>query len=167
MGETPPLPDLILSLEQATFMAKQLPNTDDPTHLLQIYSSLHHAHQNLSNFLSKMGIPLPPPAAENSISSATGAVRDENGNDPMQVGDNDEVEVEENSKVTSTIEEVEDKMRECFIRNKRPKRPLSPSAAVAVEEQRLSGDGFAGRVTDFDPLATKLRALDLIYQFHG
>ena len=34
-----PLQELVLTLEQATHMAKQLPATIDPTYLLQIYTS--------------------------------------------------------------------------------------------------------------------------------
>lgn len=85
----------------------------------------------------------------------------------MQVGeDGDDFEAEEETS-KCTIDKVEEKMRECFIKNKRPKRPLSPSAAAYVEEKRLSDDGFVGRVKDYDPHATRLRALELVYQFHG
>ncbi|PQM36788.1 uncharacterized protein Pyn_03920 [Prunus yedoensis var. nudiflora] len=62
---------------------------------------------------------------------------------------------------------VEEQMRDCFIKNKRPKRRLSPSAAAVVEERRLNGDGFVGSVKGFDPHESKLRALELVYQFHG
>ncbi|KAL3604059.1 hypothetical protein D5086_004918 [Populus alba] len=161
----PPLPDLILSLEQATLMAKQLPSTTDPTHLLQIYSSLHQAHHHLSSFLSQNhqlpSFPLQPPPQENSLSSATGA--DENGDEPMQVGDDDE----ENSNKVVSIEKVEERMKDCFIKNKRPKRPLSPSTVAVAEERRMYDDGFGGGIVGFDPRETRLRALDLIYQFHG
>ncbi|KAI4354976.1 hypothetical protein L6164_003795 [Bauhinia variegata] len=143
---------------------KKLPSTADPTHFLQICSSLRHAHQHLINFLSKIELPTPPPPVENSFSSATGAVRDDNGNDPMQIGDDEEVEVEENS-MRTTVEKVQEKNRDCFIRNKRPKRPLSPSAVAAtVEEQRLSDDGFVEKATDFDPHAMKLQTLDMRLQ---
>lgn len=162
----PPLSDLILSLEQATLMAKQLPSTTNPTHLFQIHSSLHHAHQNLSTFLSTVQFHSPVAAAEeNSSSSANGAAAD---GEPMQVGeDGDDFEAEEEETSKCTIDKVEEKMRECFIKNKRPKRPLSPSAAAFVEEKRLSDDGFVGRVKDYDPHAMRLRALELVYQFHG
>ncbi|CAK7347998.1 unnamed protein product [Dovyalis caffra] len=163
------LPDLILSLEQAILMAKQLPSATDPTHLLQTYSSLHQAHQHLSSFLSQNQLPSfplppppPPPQEENSLSSATGA--DENGNEPMQVGDDD---YEENSNKVVSIDKVEERMRDCFIKNMRPKRPLSPSTVAVAEERRLSDDGFGGGIMGFDPRGTRLRALDLIYQFHG
>nr|XP_011469083.1 PREDICTED: uncharacterized protein LOC105352853 [Fragaria vesca subsp. vesca] len=147
----PPLSNLILSLEQATLMAKQLPSTTDPTHLLHIHSSLHQAHHHLSAFLSTTHFPQPPPAAENSLSSAT-------GNDPMDLAGE-----EENSK--ATIERVEEQMRRCFIKNKRGrKRQLSPSAAA--EERRVNGDGVGGSVVSFDPHETRLRALELVYQFH-
>ncbi|KAL3743460.1 hypothetical protein ACJRO7_018711 [Eucalyptus globulus] len=160
--------ELIQSLEQATFMAKQLASTADPTHLLHIHSSLHQSHLLLSSFLSSSAhhhLLLPPPnpppaapasAAENSFSSATGAP------EPMQLGDDDGGEAEENSK--ATVDRVEERMRNCFIKNKRPKRPLSPSSAAAAEEGRGGGgDGVPG----YDPHGTRLRALDLVYQFHG
>ncbi|CAN0915600.1 hypothetical protein LINGRAHAP2_LOCUS29216 [Linum grandiflorum] len=38
-----PLPDLVLSLEQATQLENQLPSTFDPNHIQQIYSALHLA----------------------------------------------------------------------------------------------------------------------------
>ncbi|KAE9622044.1 hypothetical protein Lal_00033032 [Lupinus albus] len=170
-AEPPPSPpphlsDLILSLEQATLMAKQLPSTTNPTHLNQIHNSLHFAHQHLSTFLSTLQFS--PMAAENSLSSANG-VAAHDGQEPMQVGDDDDDDddgvVEETSKYI--IDEVEEKMRDCFIKNKRPKRPLSPSAAAFVEEKRLSDDGFVGRVKNYDPHAMRIRALDLVYQFHG
>lgn len=165
MADAPPLQELVLSLEQATHMAKQLPTTTDPTHLFQIYTSLHQAHHHLATFLSTTQQFPPPPslphAAENSLSSATGTA----DTDPMQVVDDDVEEAEENSK--GTIDKVEEKMRDCFIKNKRPKRPLSPSAVAVVEERRLYDDGFARGVKGFDPHATRLRALDLVYQFHG
>lgn len=148
------LSELIVSLEQATFMAKQLPSSN-PSHLNQIHTSLYQAHHHLNAFLSTLQS---PPVPENSVSSANGAA-------PMQLGDDgedDDGDDEETSKCT--IDKVEQKFRDCFIKNKRPKRPLSPSAAARVEEKRLSNDGF---VKDYDPHAVKLRALDLVYQFHG
>ncbi|XP_061339963.1 uncharacterized protein LOC133286549 [Gastrolobium bilobum] len=164
---TPSLAELILSLHQATIMAKQLSSTNNPTHIHQIHTCLHHAHHHLSNFLSTLQYPSPhpPPAAENSFSSANGAAPD---GEPMQMGD-DEDDDDDDDEGTSkcTIDKVEEKMRNCFIKNKRQKRPLSPSAAAFVEEKRLSDDGFVGRVKDYDPHAMRLRALDLVYQFHG
>ncbi|KAK2650436.1 hypothetical protein Ddye_017925 [Dipteronia dyeriana] len=174
----PPLTDLILSLEQATIMAKQLPAATDPTHQLQIFSFLQQAHNCLSSFLSSSQLhaiasapPPPPPPAENSLSSATGAAAaaamvDENsgGGEPMQVGDDDE---EEENNYKTSIDRVEERMRDCFIKNKRPKRPLSPTSVAVAEEKRLSEDGFARGVSGFDPHWAKLRALDLVYQFHG
>ncbi|XP_022770341.1 radixin-like [Durio zibethinus] len=171
------LTELVFLLEQANQMAKQLPATSDPTYLFQIYSSLHQAHHSLSSFLSATQTqfhvpppppppqpPLPPVAAENSLSSATGAAN-EDGSEPMQVGDENEAEAEENSK--TSIDKVEEKMRECFIKNKRAKRQLSPSSAVVAEERRICEDRFVGGIMGFDPLGEKLRALDLVYQFHG
>ncbi|KAF7836819.1 AP2/ERF transcription factor SNZ [Senna tora] len=152
--------DLILSLEQATFMAKQLQSTTHRSSLLQIYTSLHSAHHNLSNFLSLIDFP-PRPPPENHFSSAAATNPDETGGQPMEVGgEYDEVEAEEE------ISKVQDKMRDCFIKNKRQKRPLSPSA-TAAEERRFFDDGFVDRVKDFDAHAMRLKALDLVYQFHG
>lgn len=156
---TPSISDLILSLQQATFMAKQLPSPSSPAHLHQIHSSLHHAHRHLSAFIS--ALPPPPPAAEPSVSSAAA------DGDPMQVeGTHDDDDVEETTS-KCTIDMVEEKMKLCFIKNKRPKRPLSPSAAALAEERRVSDDGFVGREgRDYDPYDVRLRALDLVYQFH-
>ncbi|CAN0881121.1 hypothetical protein LINGRAHAP2_LOCUS14053 [Linum grandiflorum] len=88
-----PLPDLVLSLEQATQLANQLPSTFDPNHIQKIYSALHLSHHHLASFLQS-----PPP--ENSVSSATGAA-DNNSGEPMQVGDDDDEE--ENISMTATI----------------------------------------------------------------
>ncbi|XAR54096.1 hypothetical protein NMG60_11029102 [Bertholletia excelsa] len=127
--ELPPLIELITALEQATLMAKQLSTTADSSHLHQIYSSLHSAHHRLSSFLSLHPTPPPPalpPPPENSVSSAAGnSAGGFDGDDPMEDGD----EAEENSK--AAIERVEERMRDCFIQNKRPKRSLSPAAAAA------------------------------------
>ncbi|CAN4111694.1 unnamed protein product [Withania somnifera] len=148
---------LIESLEQATLMAKQLPTTADSSQLLQIYSSLHSAHHHLSLFLSHHHPPphlLPTPQPENSVSSAVGG-------EPMQVGDDDD---DVNGAEQTSIDRVEDRMRECFIQNKRPKRPLSPVSAVAEQRRSYGNDG---PVLEFDPHGTKLRSLDLIHQFHS
>ncbi|GKV13040.1 hypothetical protein SLE2022_027350 [Rubroshorea leprosula] len=159
--------ELVAALEHATLMAKQLPATADQTHLFQIYSSLQVAHHHLS-FLSNAQFPTLshqlPPAPENSLSSATGAANDRGG-EPMQVGDENDAEAEENSK--TSIDRVEERMRECFIKNKRAKRPLSPSSATVAEERRVGEDGHLRAVKGFDPHGDTLRALDLIYQFHG
>ncbi|KAL2477908.1 hypothetical protein Fot_46922 [Forsythia ovata] len=167
--------DLVAALEQATLMAKQLSTTTNPHQILHIYTTLHSAHRGLSLFLSRHH-PYPPtlpPPPENSVSSAVGGGRDENGDtgggrEPMQMGDED---AEHDSKATTgaTIDKVEERMRECFIQNKRPKRPLSPSAAAAEQRQSYGNrDVMGGAVAaDFDPRGTKLRSLDLIYQFHG
>ncbi|KAM3322872.1 hypothetical protein P3S67_004023 [Capsicum chacoense] len=151
--------ELIQSLEQATLMAKQLPTALDSSQHLQIHSSLHCAHHHLSLFLSQFQfqfqdpMPPPPPVPENSVSSAVGG-------EPMQVGDANENE--QNSR--TSVDGVVEKMRDCFIQNKRPKRPLSPVSAAA--EQRRSHIKDVP-VLEFDPLGTKLRSLDLIYQFHS
>ncbi|KAH6830802.1 hypothetical protein C2S53_009560 [Perilla frutescens var. hirtella] len=152
----PPPADLAAVLEHATLMAKQLPSAADPSQLLQIHTALHSAHHRLSLFLSHHHTPPP----ENSVSSAVG------GGEPMQMEDDDEEE--QNSRAATTaVDKVAWRMRECFIQNKRPKRQLSPSA-----EQRRSFDDAAERsgvaaADEFDPSRTKLRSLDLIYQFHA
>ncbi|KAI3444619.1 hypothetical protein Pfo_001284 [Paulownia fortunei] len=178
-----PLPgDLVAALEQATLMAKQLPTTTDPSQLLQIHTSLHSAHHHLSLFLSHHHPPpaphhphppiLPTPPPENSVSSAVGGGGgDENdetgGGEPMQMGDDEDEQNSRAATSAATVEKVEGRMRECSIQNKRPKRQLSPSAA----EQRRSYENVAvwgGAVAaEFDALGTKLRSLDLIYQFHA
>ncbi|KAK4381193.1 hypothetical protein Sango_2993700 [Sesamum angolense] len=77
----------------------------------------------------------------------------------MQVGDDED---EQDSRAATTVEKVEERMRECFIQNKRPKRQLSPSAA----EQWRSYENYAA-AGEFDPVGTKLRSLGLVYQFHA
>ncbi|KAI9127317.1 hypothetical protein K1719_001876 [Acacia pycnantha] len=68
----------------------------------------------------------------------------------MDVGDNDH-EAKANAQISrGAIDKVEEKMRDCFKKNK---WPLSPS----TEE-----DGFVGRAEDFDAHAMRLRALDLL-----
>ncbi|ESW11921.1 hypothetical protein PHAVU_008G070400 [Phaseolus vulgaris] len=132
-------------------MAKQLPSssTANPTHLHQIHSSLHQAHRHLSSFLS--ALQLPPPYAVESSATA----------EPMQVedgGDGGSDDEETTSKCT--IDLVEEKMRQCFIKNKRPKTTIA-------EEKGVFGDGYLELVRDYDPYDVKLRSLDLLYQFHA
>ncbi|KAM7266544.1 hypothetical protein ACFE04_004441 [Oxalis oulophora] len=164
----PPLPtaagqslsDMILSLDEASLLANQLTTTIDPTHLHQIYSSLHQAHHNLSTFILPNSNPqfAPPPK---SLSSATAAAAGE----PMQVGDG-VLEIEEDSKPNNNSNEVdmvEERFRDCcFIKNKRQKRHLSPSAAVVAEEKRFSDDGYCWGGEVSSPYVSKLRALELL-----
>lgn len=86
----------------------------------------------------------------------------------MQLGDDgDDVDDDNDDEETSkcTIDRVEEKLRECFIKNKRPKRPLSPSVVAQGDNRQLSDEGF---VKDYDPHSSKMKkALDLVYQFHG
>ncbi|KAJ0245359.1 hypothetical protein HA466_0188060 [Hirschfeldia incana] len=153
MGNREQVAELIASLEQATLMSHQIGTTVERNQLLQISSSLRTAHHRLSALLLST-IPSPSPPSDNSVSSV----------DPMQLGEEEEEDGE-----ADAVEKVEEKMRECFIRNKRAKkRPLSPSSAVvetSATEERSSRD-YYGQF-DSDPNASKLRALDLIYQFHG
>lgn len=157
-----------MALEQATFMAKQLPTTttSDPTHLPLIYSSLHSAHLRLSSFLSSCP---PPPAADHSISSAVNGDVDDNDyeNSPMQVVGDDEGDLNSNKEAAAAMEEVEGRMRDgLFIQNKRPKRQLSPSAAEC-HHQRSSYYEFRATTMEYDPHRAKERAFDLVLQFHG
>ncbi|KAG2725052.1 hypothetical protein I3843_01G049700 [Carya illinoinensis] len=144
-------------------MAKQLHTTTDPTHLLQIYTSLHQAHHHLSIFLSKTQLSLPPPLlfppSPTGVATATIA----NGNDtqPMQIMDGDDDAFKE----AVTFDKVEEKMQDFFTRNKWLKRSLLPLAVA--EDRRLYDDGSAVGVNGFDPHVMRLRALDLVYQFHG
>ncbi|XP_021904312.1 uncharacterized protein LOC110819436 [Carica papaya] len=173
---SPPLTELVVSLEQATLMAKQLPTATDPTRLLHIYSSLHQAHLQLSSFLSSSSTttPFPPLPLQscavggNSLSSTTAS----NGSEPMQMGDDDEdnqveADAEENSASKPMIDSVEERMRDCFIKNKRTKRRLSPSSAAVAEERRVFYDGFVRGAEVFDPYVRRSRALDLLQHFHG
>ncbi|XP_019158798.1 PREDICTED: uncharacterized protein LOC109155629 [Ipomoea nil] len=153
--------ELITVLEQATLTAKQLPTTTDPSQILRLHSTLHSAHHHLSLFLSQPQNNPPPPQhpAENSVSSAVSG--GENETDPMQLEGE-----EHNSKVC--VDAVEERMRDCFIQNKRPKRPLSPAAAAAELQQSYESEvARDGSAAEFDPIGTKLRSLDLIYQFHA
>lgn len=170
--------ELIQSLEQATMMAKQLPITTDQTQLLQIFSCLHQTHDRLSSFLSNTHLNFQPPRIlqphqENSLSSATGTPAMDDGansddGEPMQVGDDvDDEEGEEENVSKTSVDMVEERLRDCFIKNKRLKRRLSPSAVTVAEEKRVADKGLGGVVVGLDSLGSKLRALDLVYQFHG
>ncbi|XP_051124471.1 uncharacterized protein LOC127246884 [Andrographis paniculata] len=169
--------DLVGALEQAALMAKQLGNCRRPSQIAQIQTALYFAHHHLSQILSQFPPASHPPRgflptlqSENSVSSAVGGGEENGetgGGEPMQMGDDDEEE--QNSQAaapaaTALIVKVEEKMRDCFIQNKRPKRRLSPAA----EPRRVYGDeGFRDSAEEFDPIGTKLRSLDLIYQFHA
>ncbi|CAH1447962.1 unnamed protein product [Lactuca virosa] len=148
--------DLVNALEKATIMAKQLSST--ATESAKIYASLHAAHRQLSLFLSH--------AAKPSADVTDG------DDAPMEVADEEQQTVsgarEEDSKM-AMIDSVEERMKNCFVqKNKRPKRPLSPTWLAAGEQKRLlEYESESARVgIDYDPHITKLRALDLIYQFH-
>ncbi|KAL0700436.1 hypothetical protein Bca4012_056558 [Brassica carinata] len=153
MGNREQVAELISSLEKAAVMSHQIGTSVERNQLLQISSSLRIAQHRLSALLLST---IPSPASDNSVSSV----------DPMELGEGEAEAVEDER--DSAVEKVEEKMRECFIRNKRAKRPLSPSSAVMVETsatEERSGRDYYG--FDLDPNASKLRALDLIYQFHG
>ncbi|XP_074263252.1 uncharacterized protein LOC141586046 [Silene latifolia] len=161
--EAPPplqhLTELIQSLEQASHMAKQLPTTSDADHRRIIFSALNSAVASLSSFIS--------------VHNSDDGGGENGGDEPMMIADDGGGggggEEEEMSSKDSTMEKVEEKMREfLYIQNKRPKRPLSPVAAAMAERQ-----GFEEResvrvpVAEFDPVETRLRNLDLVYQFHA
>ncbi|XP_021748522.1 uncharacterized protein LOC110714326 [Chenopodium quinoa] len=150
------LSELIQSLEQATLMAKQLPATSDPDHHRLIFSSLSSAQLSLSSFLNVYSNNI----ADNSVSSAAVA-----GDEPMVAADDGDDE--QNSK-DSSMERMEEKLRDMlYIQNKRPKRPLSPSSIAAVERRHLEEREIVEVAGDVDPVAIRLRNLDLVYQFHG
>nr|GMD38106.1 uncharacterized protein LOC109155629 [Ipomoea batatas] len=132
--------ELITVLEQATLTAKQLPTTTDPSQILRLHSTLHSAHHHLSLFLSQ---PQNNPPAENSVSSAVSG--GDNETDPMQLEGE-----EHNSKVS--VDVVEERMRDCFIQNKRPKRPLSPAAAAEPPQSYESEVARSGSAAGFDPI---------------
>ncbi|PSS11726.1 Zinc finger protein [Actinidia chinensis var. chinensis] len=145
--------ELIVALEKATLMAKQIPAaTTDPSQIIQIYATLHAAHYHLSSFLAHTSQPLPQPSLLRG-----------NSDEYMQFGD------EEVQNSTAAMDGVEEGMKDCFIQNKRLKRPLSPVAAAAVERRRSCEDELVkgSGAVEFEPQGTRLRALDLIYQFHG
>ncbi|KAL3000985.1 hypothetical protein AAZX31_09G242700 [Glycine max] len=98
--------DLILSLQEATFMAK---------HLLPSSSTNNNPYYLLRPPTTTL---TPPISTKSTPSSATDG-------DPMQV----EIDADDEETTSKcTIDKVEEKMRHCFIKNKRPKRPLLPSA---------------------------------------
>ncbi|KAF5811679.1 hypothetical protein HanRHA438_Chr04g0193941 [Helianthus annuus] len=133
--------NLVTVLEHATVMAKQLPSTTDSA---TIYASLHAAHRHLSLFLAHT-TQSPPPQQQLQADSI-----DED--EPMRIAD------EEDSK----IETMEERLKDISIQqrnNKRLKRSLSSASLdCQIESARAR--------FDYDPHVARLRALDLIFQFH-
>ncbi|CAH1447961.1 unnamed protein product [Lactuca virosa] len=137
--------DLVTALEKATLMAKQLPPTATATATGSgnIYASLHAAHRQLSLFLAHTAQP---------------SVDVTDGDDAlMEVADEEQQVVdgarEEDSKMT-LIDLVEERMKICFVqKNKRPKRPLSPTSLAAGEKRRwLEYESESARAeVDYDP----------------
>ncbi|KAJ8441555.1 hypothetical protein Cgig2_026356 [Carnegiea gigantea] len=129
-------------LDQATKMAKQLPTTaGNSDHHRLILSSIHAAQVSLSNFLSLHHYP--PPSGNSSSAGA----------DELMMEDDGVAEAEEDSK-NSSMERVEEKMRESlYIQNKRPKRPLSPLPAAVAERWGLEEreNGSVRVPAGFDP----------------
>lgn len=150
---SPSISNLIASLEQATQMAKQLQITSNPSHLLQIYSSLQSTNTHLSSFLLSHNPPPITPSPPSAIATTENLQSDET----MEGGEDDEVQ---EAVQNPTIEKVEERFKDCFIGKKRLKRQLSPATA---EQRVYEYNGNA----EFDPYGTKMRALDLIYQFHS
>ncbi|GAA0173946.1 hypothetical protein LIER_41627 [Lithospermum erythrorhizon] len=139
--------ELVTALEKASLMTKHLPNTTDPSQIHQIYASLHAAHHHLTMFLHNQSTPFPY-----------------GGDETMEVAD-DEVETEQSWK---SLDGVQERLKDwSFVQNKRPKRLLSPSAAEQLRNEVVGGGGGDGEEVEFDPHLKKLRALDLIYQFHS
>ncbi|KMT00176.1 hypothetical protein BVRB_1g019940 [Beta vulgaris subsp. vulgaris] len=153
------LNDLIQSLEQATLMAKQLPAISDSDQHRLILSSLSSAQLSLSSFLT---LHINNNYADNSVSCA-----DVSDDDPMVAVDDEDDDEEQISK-DSSMERVEEKMRDSLsIQNKRPKRPLSPSSVSALERRRIEERESVRVSPDFDPLGNRSRKIDLVFQFHG
>ncbi|XP_043710519.1 uncharacterized protein LOC122659474 [Telopea speciosissima] len=166
--EAQPLMNLVAALEHATLMAKQLPSTTDQSQILQVCSSFQNAHHHLGAFLSRFHSSQPLLAGDNFVSSAVGE------DEPMQVGDDEEVEVEAEAEGEGEVEEnsrtvnkVEERMRNFALRKKCRKRRLSPSSIVAAEQRPSYENGSVWEQPSFDPRESRLRSLDLVFQFHG
>ncbi|KAI3925730.1 hypothetical protein MKX01_003289 [Papaver californicum] len=166
-------------------MAKQLPNAIEQTQIFQIYSSLQNTQNQLTSFLSNFNSSLQQqPQLENSVSSAIGGGGGGGDADdeaePMQVGDDDDDDEEDDSEFI--IDKVEERMKNCVIHsNKRRKRNLSSPSSIQGFDQRIYYNDICnsdntinngvvlvqGFEDEFDPQATRLRSLELIYQFHA
>ncbi|KAF5188074.1 Ap2-like ethylene-responsive transcription factor snz [Thalictrum thalictroides] len=166
--QNPPLADLITALENATLIAKQIPTTSDSTQFFQLCSSLQNVNNQLTSFLNQIPSSQPPQTGEDSFNSAVGGDEDE----IMQIRDDDDYdrlakeEEEEGESSKIIIDGVEERLRNCYIQNKRRKRPLSPTSA-AVEQRGLYVYGNGVVVHGFDPHVTRLKSFDLVFQFHG
>ncbi|KAK9056213.1 hypothetical protein SSX86_027303 [Deinandra increscens subsp. villosa] len=162
--------NLVTALEKATLMAKQLQSTTTATasasasHSETIYASLHAAHRHLSLFLSHTAQSQSQPQPSTDVLDGD--------DEPMRIADEEQRVVagatEDYSKMI-TIETVEERMRDFSIQNnKRLKRSLSSTSLAGGERRRwLEYEIESARAQlDQDPHVTRLRALDLIYQFH-
>ncbi|KAF6160499.1 hypothetical protein GIB67_019268 [Kingdonia uniflora] len=137
--EIPSSRDLVSSLDEVFQIALNLlPQTTTPQQLTHLCSSIQTAQHQLNIFLSQLH-----PLAEQ---------RD----DPMHIAEEEEEDMEEEE--NSRIDNVEEKMRNVVIQNKRRKRSLSPE-----EHRPLYDNG----VPVLDAEGTRLRLLDLVFQFHG
>ncbi|XP_042504277.1 uncharacterized protein LOC122081295 [Macadamia integrifolia] len=166
--EAQPLMELVASLEHATLMAKRLPSTTDHSQILQVCSSFQNAHNHLVSFLARFHSSQPLLAGDNSVSSAFGE------DEPMQVGDDEEIEAEAEGEVEVEVEEnsmtvnkVEERMRDFVLQNKRRKRRLSPSSIVPADQRPSYDNGSVLEQPSFDPREARQRSLDLVFQFHG
>ncbi|KAJ0797630.1 hypothetical protein HanPI659440_Chr04g0175991 [Helianthus annuus] len=134
--------NLVTVLEHATVMAKQLPSTTDSA---TIYASLHAAHRHLSLFLAHTTQSPPPQlqADNNNI---------DDDDEPMRIAD------EEDSK----IETMEERLKDISIQQRNSKRLKRSLSSASLDCQIES----ARARFDYDPHVARLRALDLIFQFH-
>ncbi|XP_076907228.1 uncharacterized protein LOC143563617 [Bidens hawaiensis] len=136
------LTSLVTALEEATVLAKQLPSTTTAN----IYASLRTAHRHLSLFLTQQ--------TDNNI-------QHHDDDEPMQIADE--------------VETVEERMKDCSIQtnnnnnnNKRLKRSLSPTSLAGGERMRwMDYDSESFNYESSNSNVNRLRALDLIYQFHS
>ncbi|KAL6006630.1 hypothetical protein ACLOJK_032123 [Asimina triloba] len=151
----PPLADVITSLELATQTLRILPSSADPARLFQAYNALRNAHHQIGSLLTRFETL--DSTLENSSASNGGGT---GGREDELMADEDGASEEADS--LKIIQKVEEGMRECALQpSKRLKRPLSPywvpqrSADDDVSEMVLFGE------------KERLRAFDLIFQFHG
>ncbi|KAL9997934.1 hypothetical protein Hdeb2414_s0001g00035711 [Helianthus debilis subsp. tardiflorus] len=138
--------NLVTVLEHATVLAKQLPSTTDSA---TIYASLHAAHRHLSLFLAHT-TQSPPPPPQQQLQADNNNIDDDD--EPMRIAD------EEDSK----IETMEERLKDISIQQRNSKRLKRSLSSASLDCQIES----ARARFDYDPHVARLRALDLIFQFH-
>ncbi|KAD3069164.1 hypothetical protein R6Q59_016855 [Mikania micrantha] len=148
---------LVTALETATAMAKRLQSPTTATESEHIYASIRAAHRQLSLFLAHTTQSQPQPSID--------VIGDDDGDEPMRIGDEDQQAADgakdEDLKMIA-IETMEERMKDVSIQsNKRLKRSLSFTSLAGGDEIES-----ARAQLDYDTHVNRLRALDLIYQFH-